>query len=69
MAEPSLLPGDRLLAHTDGVNEARDAAGDFYPLAARVPVPADDPAGLVAALCVGASRPSPGAARATTWRC
>ncbi|WP_309505895.1 PP2C family protein-serine/threonine phosphatase [Streptomyces pyxinae] len=31
-----LGPGDVLLAHTDGVTEARDAAGRFYPLAERV---------------------------------
>ncbi|OEJ27199.1 hypothetical protein AR457_24830 [Streptomyces agglomeratus] len=39
--------GDRILAHTDGVTEARDASGAFYPLAQRLPVlaatvPADD---------------------------
>ncbi|MEW2418228.1 PP2C family protein-serine/threonine phosphatase [Streptomyces sp. NPDC046866] len=49
-----LRPGDRLLAVTDGVTEARDAAGRFYPLAARIPVVATpaaaDPAGLVGAL-------------------
>ncbi|PRH79137.1 hypothetical protein C6N75_11245 [Streptomyces solincola] len=31
-----LAPGDVLLAHTDGVTEARNAAGVFYPLADRV---------------------------------
>ncbi|MEU3776521.1 PP2C family protein-serine/threonine phosphatase [Streptomyces sp. NPDC032472] len=49
-----LRPGDRLLAVTDGVTEARDAAGHFYPLATRIPVvdtPASaDPAGLVGAV-------------------
>ncbi|MEU9983202.1 PP2C family protein-serine/threonine phosphatase [Streptomyces sp. NPDC050856] len=31
-----LRPSDVLLAHTDGVTEARDGAGRFYPLADRV---------------------------------
>ncbi|MCJ1677681.1 serine/threonine-protein phosphatase [Streptomyces sp. APSN-46.1] len=48
--ELPLLPGDRLLAHTDGVTEARDAAGHFYPLSVRVPVLATDPAGLAMAV-------------------
>ncbi|MFD3723394.1 PP2C family protein-serine/threonine phosphatase [Streptomyces sp. NPDC058674] len=43
-------PGDRLLLYTDGVTEARDRAGHFYPLPARVPVLARDPAGLVQAV-------------------
>ncbi|MEU9037760.1 PP2C family protein-serine/threonine phosphatase [Streptomyces sp. NPDC048352] len=50
VAELPLLPGDRLLAHTDGVTEARDTAGNFYPLAVRVPVLANDPEGLVPAV-------------------
>jgi serine phosphatase RsbU (regulator of sigma subunit) len=32
----SLHPGDQLLLYTDGVTEARDRAGAFYPLAERV---------------------------------
>lgn len=32
----SLHPGDQLLFYTDGVTEARDRAGVFYPLADRV---------------------------------
>lgn len=31
-------PGDRVLLFTDGVIEARDRAGQFYPLAERLPV-------------------------------
>ncbi|MET9883842.1 PP2C family protein-serine/threonine phosphatase [Streptomyces sp. NPDC006430] len=45
-----LLPGDRLLAHTDGVTEARDAAGHFYPLADRLPALAGAPEGLAGAV-------------------
>lgn len=37
-------PGDQMLLYTDGVTEARDAAGVFYPLAKRAPLlVADDP--------------------------
>lgn len=37
-------PGDILLLYTDGVCEARDAAGRFYPLARRLErLPRDDP--------------------------
>ncbi|MCX4693686.1 PP2C family protein-serine/threonine phosphatase [Streptomyces sp. NBC_01408] len=50
VAEVRLAAGDRLLLYTDGVTEARDAAGYFYPLAARVPVLSRDPAGLVEAV-------------------
>ncbi|WP_412078195.1 PP2C family protein-serine/threonine phosphatase [Streptomyces xanthophaeus] len=50
LAEVRLASGDRLLLYTDGVTEARDAAGHFYPLAARVPVLSRDPAGLVRAV-------------------
>ncbi len=32
-----LWPGDRVLLYTDGVIEARDPAGNFYPLTERVP--------------------------------
>lgn len=32
-----LLPGDRVLLYTDGVIEARDHRGAFYPLAQRLP--------------------------------
>jgi serine phosphatase RsbU (regulator of sigma subunit) len=31
----SFLPGDQLLLYTDGITEARDVAGRFYPLADR----------------------------------
>ncbi|MFJ9036213.1 PP2C family protein-serine/threonine phosphatase [Streptomyces sp. NPDC102406] len=46
-----LRAGDRLLALTDGVTEARDAAGRFYPLTARLPGYAtEDPAALTDAV-------------------
>ncbi|MFG2499298.1 PP2C family protein-serine/threonine phosphatase [Streptomyces sp. NPDC048441] len=49
-----LKPGDRLLVVTDGVTEARDASGAFYPLAERLSLlPADvldDPAVLTSAI-------------------
>jgi serine phosphatase RsbU (regulator of sigma subunit) len=32
-----LRPGDRILLYTDGAIEARDPAGNFYPLAERLP--------------------------------
>lgn len=32
-----LRAGDRILLYTDGVTEARDQAGNFYPLAERLP--------------------------------
>ncbi len=35
-------PGDQILFYTDGVIEARDALGRFYPLADRVPLLKDD---------------------------
>ncbi|MFI6872312.1 PP2C family protein-serine/threonine phosphatase [Streptomyces sp. NPDC050400] len=46
-----LRPGDRLLAPTDGVTEARNAAGAFYPLAERLPrFAGEDPAALTDAV-------------------
>ncbi|WP_329223217.1 serine/threonine-protein phosphatase [Streptomyces sp. NBC_01485] len=37
-----LRPGDRLFLASDGVSEARDASGDFYPLLDRLPALAAD---------------------------
>jgi serine phosphatase RsbU (regulator of sigma subunit) len=34
-------PGDQLLLHTDGVTEARDHTGTFYPLAEHADLPKD----------------------------
>lgn len=54
--EPLTVPlraGDRLLALTDGVSEARDTAGDFYPLAERLP---------------GFARAEPAALTEAVWR-
>ncbi|MDX2813316.1 PP2C family protein-serine/threonine phosphatase [Streptomyces sp. PA03-5A] len=56
-AEPSVRtfafePGDTLLLYTDGVVEARDVAGSFYPLTGRLAgQPAGDPEALVERLC------------------
>ncbi len=36
VTEVPLEPCDRILAHTDGITEARDAAGVFYPLRERL---------------------------------
>ncbi|OII61032.1 hypothetical protein BJP40_07265 [Streptomyces sp. CC53] len=44
-----LGPSEVLLAHTDGVTEARDGSGDFYPLTSRVPSERD-PMALVQAV-------------------
>lgn len=50
VAELAVLAGDRFLLHTDGVTEARDAAGHFYPLQTRLTVVGRDPADLVQAV-------------------
>ncbi|WP_234332556.1 PP2C family protein-serine/threonine phosphatase [Streptomyces sp. NRRL S-87] len=49
VAEAVLAPGDRLFIHTDGVTEARDTKGDFYPLYERLAALSDAP-DLVAAV-------------------
>lgn len=44
-------PGDQLLLYTDGVTEARDRSGEFYPLGARTPLLKDpDPEAALEAL-------------------
>ncbi|WP_329499981.1 PP2C family protein-serine/threonine phosphatase [Kitasatospora herbaricolor] len=44
-------PGDLLVMYTDGVSEARDAGGRFYPLAERLAaLPAEDPDEVLEAL-------------------
>ncbi|MDX2647192.1 PP2C family protein-serine/threonine phosphatase [Streptomyces sp. PA03-1a] len=42
----TLQPGDVILAYTDGVTEARDASGTFYPLAERLAARLAEGAGL-----------------------
>ncbi|MDI5972399.1 PP2C family protein-serine/threonine phosphatase [Streptomyces sp. SL13] len=50
-AELAMEPGDGLVLYTDGVSEARDRAGRFYPLAGRLAaLPDRDPDALVDAL-------------------
>ena len=41
----ALQPGDALLLYTDGVTEARNAGGQFYPLEERVAALAAGPGG------------------------
>jgi serine phosphatase RsbU (regulator of sigma subunit) len=55
-SDTPLLPGDLILAHTDGVTEARSADGRFYPLADR----------LTAWLADG-TRPTPRGLVDTVW--
>ncbi|AEW92625.1 MULTISPECIES: PP2C family protein-serine/threonine phosphatase [Streptomycetaceae] len=57
-ARPLALPdGGTLLLYTDGVSEARDAGGRFYPLAERLAaLPAADPDALLDALLADVDR-------------
>lgn len=60
-AEPSELPfapGDRMLLLTDGVTEARDPAGRFYPVAERITALAEP--GLLASLAADLERHTAG---------
>ncbi|MFJ7154666.1 PP2C family protein-serine/threonine phosphatase [Streptomyces sp. NPDC101118] len=59
VGEVRLAPGDRVLAHTDGVTEARDGEGVFYPLLERLPA-------LVAEAGAGAAPPE--GVVDTVWR-
>ncbi|GHB57336.1 hypothetical protein GCM10010347_29360 [Streptomyces cirratus] len=53
-------PGDVVLLYTDGVIEARNAAGAFYPLKERAAAwPGDGPDGLLRHLCADLLRHSP----------
>lgn len=68
VAELTVLPGDRLLLHTDGVTEARDAAGHFYPWPYGSPYWRGTP-WTWSRRCGGTWRPSRTAAPVTTWPC
>ncbi|MGW2016970.1 PP2C family protein-serine/threonine phosphatase [Streptomyces sp. NPDC001927] len=48
--EVPFVPGDRLLLYTDGVSEARDRAGTFYPLEDRMTQWVNEPGERVPAL-------------------
>ncbi|MER5730610.1 PP2C family protein-serine/threonine phosphatase [Streptomyces sp. NPDC002138] len=57
----SFEPGDVVLLYTDGVIEARNAAGEFYPLADRAGGrPGDGPEALLRHLCADLLAHSPG---------
>ncbi|THA56627.1 serine/threonine-protein phosphatase [Streptomyces sp. A1136] len=54
-------PGDVVLLYTDGVIEARDASGAFYPLTERAAAwPGEGPEDLLRHLCADLLRHSPG---------
>ncbi|MFD0506638.1 PP2C family protein-serine/threonine phosphatase [Streptomyces chiangmaiensis] len=73
-ADTRLQPGDSLLMYTDGLTEARDVAGDFYPSPAASPTicaPTLDPS-TPAPSSTGFSRTrttTPTVARTTTRHC
>ncbi len=57
-----LSDGELLLLYTDGVSEARDSSGAFYPLASRVARwPTDDPGALLDRLLADVQRYAGGA--------